>query len=470
MSSLFERAIEKNVDVAFDFLSQTERTRSFHIVSNNPFLDGGHAESYLEDGAFHLAFSTTRVLSQVERESFWGSDFEFTCKSSERNLVFGANSFASRSIDFMTDARCFKCKVRQYRSDGLSSSDGTFFRMVLPTKRELHPGGMIASSPFRCRQIVHACGLVSVELGSQRLELLPLTEKDAQKHFLIVDAANPIDYFQFLKLADVVLHAYAFLTGYFPRDSRHVFSSRDASFTDIVGVGYDTLPPSLVSAYSAVPSSALRIHLGLPQKPSVSQPFFSHFCNKLSQHQRLLRVLLLVVEAHPLSIELRATLYAIALEAMTDIVYGENKSKLHNVEDRSLATEVVDALIVTLKTFHTKLSEEAIRILTRKIAAVNEPTNRQKLLRPFELLGIRLKKSEIDCIDQRNHFLHGRMPLNSSDSKEVYAVEQTALTLQYCITALILKYVGYNGEIVYYPTLNQFKHEVKLTDYVIKVI
>jgi len=230
------------------------------------------------------------------------------------------------------------------------------------------------------------------------------------------------------------------------------------------------LPKSFSSRYSVVPSGGLRLSFGMPQNISFPQQSFNRLCEILISHTDLAHAILLLVEGHILSNELKAAVYSIALEAISDIICTENESKIVPIPDKPLAKKVLNALRSALETFSTKISPAGLDTLNRKINVLNSPTNKEKLLKPFSLLKIKLSTKEIDCIDKRNDFLHGRFPFSLADSNDKFRLEQITLTLLYCVTALILKYIGYNGFITYYPALNQYKRHRPLTDYFIKRI
>ncbi|MDO9068922.1 MAG: hypothetical protein Q7W05_10765, partial [Deltaproteobacteria bacterium] len=275
---------------------------------------------------------------------------------------------------------------------------------------------------------------------------------------------------EFIKNIDIILLAYAFVTGYYPRDSRYVFSADDASFEHIYGTWYETLPHSLKSGYSVFPSSRLRIYFSLPHKIEFPQQFFNSLCNKLKQQEELSRVLFLIVEGHTLSTEMQATVYTVALEAMTGIISKENETKYVPITSKTLSKKFIGELLDILNKYSADIPQQAMDTLKRKISVINTPTNKDKLLKPFELLGIKLVQKEIDCINKRNDFLHGRLPLVSGDSDQKYQLQQIATTLLYCVSTLVLKYVGYTGYVMYYPTLNEYNQKKRFTDYLIKSI
>jgi len=370
----------------------------------------------------------------------------------------------------MKDPQRFNCKVKQYSNNEIHSKEKRHFRLMIPIEAERRPGEMFESKMLRIGSITYSAGLAEVDTAGGKFELFSCSRKENVEHYLIIDGIDNTDLSSFTKYTDIIILAYAYITGYYPRDRWYYLSAEDSSYQNIVGIKYETLPKSLRSAYSVFPSSVLR--LSLPAVPNIDFPkiSFDRLCGVLATHKELSRVLLLIVEGHTLSIELRAAIYSIALEAMTNIIAEENEGRFVPITDKILARKILYELNSIVKKFSDQLSKNATETLIKKINVINSPTNKQKLLKPFEVLGINLTPREIDCIERRNDFLHGRIPTRTGDLDPDFSIEQIALTLLYCVSALILKYVGYQGVVVYYPALNEYKRRIKLTNPPVKFI
>ena len=466
----FKDIVTKNVVSSFSFIENTESPAKYRIDSKESLLNGGTAEIYRAEDSLILAFNTVRPLSQDERNLMWESETEFICENESRNLIFDFSSFSQWSLSIMKDPAKFKCRVSKYRNTEVSKKGNQFYRVIIPTKDAQQPGGLFESSKVKIDHTTYMAGLVPILMNGLSFHLFAQTSDDKKRHFLFIECLEQTDYQTFKKNVDIILLSYAFVSGYFPRDRRYVVSSQDSSFSNIQGVSYETLPKSFSSPYSVVPSGALAIHFGLPQNISFPQQSFNHLCQVLVSHRDLAHVILILVEGHTQSNELRAAVYSIALEAISDIVCRENESKIVPIPNKSLAKKVLKALGRTLDSFNNEMSPAGLDTLRRKISVLNSPTNKEKLLKPFSLLQITLNTGEIDCIDKRNDFLHGRFPFSLTDLNDKFQLEQITLTLLYCVTALILKYIDYSGFVTYYPAFNQYKRRRLITDPFIKRI
>ena len=85
-------------------------------------------------------------------------------------------------------------------------------------------------------------------------------------------------------------------------------------------------------------------------------------------------------------------------------------------------------------------------MLKKRINSLLQPTNRDKLRLPFEILKIKLSDNDLNQLERRNDLLHGNnlfasknLPLEDEAKEILYLNFQ----LNYLVNALILKYIGY---------------------------
>ena len=469
MTDRFKDAVYKNVSTSLDFIASVESRASYGMESRDPFLDNATAETYLKDGSFMLAFRTIRMLDHFQRNKLWGSDTAFVCRNDQRTLAFTIRSFTGYSIPTMKDPHRFECPIREYHTTRIGHGDH-FFRAIIPTKDPQQPGSLFESVMLKISTVTHMAGLVKIHFSGHDYHLFAYSTNDKKRNYLFVESIEQINYHVFRKALDIILLSYAFVTGYFARDRRHIIAAEDSSFSQIIEISFETLPKTLSSRYSVIPTSAVRTVFRMSHEISFPQSTFNELCERLQSHLSLAQVILVLVEGHSLSIELRAAVYSIALEAITDIVSKENQSKFTPIPQKPLARKILRAMLSTLESFKAELSSEGMETLEKKLRVLNSPTNRDKLLRPFALYGVNLSAHEIDCIEKRNDFLHGRFPFDPGNIDHKFQLEQTVLALLYCVTTLILKYIGYSGFIIYYPAFNEYNKGRRPTNYFVKRI
>lgn len=469
MTPNFDNVIKKDLDSCFIFIKEVESCDNYIISSNDSSLNNGKAHTYIEESEFTLAIYTNDLLSQDERNSLLESKALFKISNDRRNLIFDFKSFSHMTTLFMDEPNRFNFTIKKYHNTEIKDNIKKYYRVIIPTNIEQKPGSIFQSDSFDTNSIIHFKGLVTITLQQYSFHLFAYNDKTEEKYYLVIDSLDQINYKGFKNYIDIILLAYSFVTGYFPRDKRYILSSTENDFKNIYGISFETLPKSLESSYSVFPRSDLRIYFNLPQNINFPQMIFNKLCSVLLRHIELNRVLFLIVEGHTLSMELRAAIYSVALETITNIICKENESKVNPITDKKLAKLLISELKDALLKYSDKISKTNLETIIKKIDLLNSPTNKQKLLKPFEILNITLNEKEKECINKRNDFLHGRIPFESDDDSE-YQLQQIVLTLLYCVTILVLKYVDYSGFVLYYPSINEFKREKKISDYIIKMI
>ena len=464
-------AIEKKLSTSFLFISNVEKENKFVVESTESSLNGSSAETYLQDGTFYLAFNVNKLLNQDEREKLLRSDTIIKIVNEKSNLVFDFKSFSKISIPLMEDPERFECKIRKYFNEEIKSNKKQYFRTIIPTKRALKPGGIFETESIKIGSIIHYKGLLKITFNNSSFHLYTYNSKDDKnKNYLMIESLYETNFDDFIIKMNTVLISYAFITGYYPRDAWYIISAHESDFEILSGIYYETLPKSLESSYSVFPSSEYRIYFRLPQRINFPQNIFNNLCTIIHNNDEFARVLYLLVEGHTLSTELKGAIYSIALESITNIISEKNQTSFTPIPNKKLAKKIVNTLKSSLTEFRSLLEKEGLETLNKKLDVINSPTNKQKLIKPFELLGIILNNKEIECINKRNDYLHGRIPNENNNETQKYNLEQTSLTILYCVTALVLKSIGYSGYIMYYPTLNEFSKKQSFSDYLIKYI
>lgn len=149
-------------------------------------------------------------------------------------------------------------------------------------------------------------------------------------------------------------------------------------------------------------------------------------------------------------IEMRGALLSVALESLTKLVMTKKNIKDTPPISNDIWPNIRDALATTLKS-HLPEKDPGLSILERKISNLNQPTNREKLTKPFEIYGITLTADEIGAIDKRNKLLHQGILLPTETRKareswkEAYMIEMKIYTL---INRLLLSVLNYEGPVI----------------------
>lgn len=273
----------------------------------------------------------------------------------------------------------------------------------------------------------------------------------------------------FKQKAEIMRIALAILSGKFYGGSCNYVSATDPDFKNINGVWLEIEKPTVISNRQTLNFRTFRSTFDVNDDNDaekykainslISPELFSALCEKLYTDENLLRVAELVISGmgnnDPLQ---QGALYSVALETLTTVL-GEKKSKqLKPIVDDEISQAFIGDLKKILASYKKDIQEEGYVILEKNIDHVNNPTNKDKLVKTFELFDIPLSEKDKSVIGKRNDYLHGRNPLKT---KLIFELTQISLRLHTLIVALLLKSVGYSGHIVNLDIYAYFTDENK---------
>jgi hypothetical protein len=262
-----------------------------------------------------------------------------------------------------------------------------------------------------------------------------------------------------------------YITGAFVKDEGYYFGystvEKEGQFTQMK---YAEFRDSIYSIYKPIYSNAhgyIRNRQAAEKEQStlrkLSQKEFSKLCQWAFEASELASLLILIIESSKPSLLVMPSGFSVALEGLTDLVVQKNEDKLVPVKDKKLASKLRTELKKTVDTFGSQINGDSINVLKNRIDQINQPTNRSKLIKPFELLNFTLTKEDEEAIEHRNDFLHGRITLSDKTKKfngedikiadsRIYYISMRLYTL---LSVLILKSIGFTGKIINHPKVQE---------------
>lgn len=273
---------------------------------------------------------------------------------------------------------------------------------------------------------------------------------------LIIDSCDLIPLDDFKTYSYVIRLAFAFLSGKFYRDELVYLSSSTEDFAKIDHYEYVLEPHSIISGSQIInPTFFFETFPTLtPEEQEDLKKFhnmfevrvFSTLCEKLLESPELLRCVELLVNSGNIKDPVqKGAMNSVAIETLTEYLKDLNEADFKPISDKAVWKEFLKAQQELLDQFKGSIDQTGMKILNTKIENLNSPTNRDKLLKPFTLYGLKLSPEEIETLDQRNKYLHGGAP---SDTKWVAEQNMMALKLHNLTAVLILKFAGYSGHTI----------------------
>lgn len=258
-------------------------------------------------------------------------------------------------------------------------------------------------------------------------------------------------------MVDSIRSAYALINGYYIADSSFSVSKKTKSKSRFA-LEYKSISSTINSHR---PLLDYNLYSNLRKEELLLKPeTFENLVKLLYDSEELRRSCILVTQSACLDNISNGSLASVAIETVTG--YFMDKSTLKasqmfdNVEIKRHIKYELGKVVKSTKRLAISIGAEIDKSiwdkLGSKLGKFNEMPNAKKLISPFEESDIALSDSEIDCINCRNLYLHGKTPKLTVDSlkglsnNEVYLYVSN--TLRMLVGMLLLKKAGFNGHLV----------------------
>nr|GEX61336.1 hypothetical protein [Tanacetum cinerariifolium] len=414
-------------------------------------------------------------ISGVKYKASYGLSNELHIKQGHSKFIVPENSTAYFNANFPSKPQIIEGVFLAFRSDKKESKQ-LYRRLIIPVKDTdmTYPCSIIECQENYIKFDIEEWDRQSSLLGLVFLSIKGmfsiLTIKGYAFHFYalesissyVIDCVDKIAKEEFIRITSIIRLCMAFLCGKYYRGEIIYLSAEDSDFTKLIN--FDRIVES-ASALSenqlinpdfffeyyekqdAQSQAILKKH-----RKRFSANVFSSLCEVCIESPELRRTIELITRASSIEDPVqKGALYAVALEALTEHLVSETPEVFKPVSDKSEIKKLTSALMAALDASKNAITDVGYTILSKKIANINSPTNRDKLVKPFELYAIELLPEDYEALDKRNDYLHGREPVEGGTK---YDLEQIALHLHTLISHLILKYAGYSGHLINLPSWN----------------
>lgn len=477
-------------------------------------------KEFLRDGAFKITLqyvdSDTKEKKTYEadinltnRDNKRGVNFEISIKDQLRNggvkymnsyglenglhiytenLIFTANAGTVQNFECNFPALPRKLTgFLNHLQSQCKPYDNSYYRMCIPVTDTdiIYPTEILSTDLHLVFDVPlwdMQPSLIGIRFPSIMGMCITLDVRGKKFHFyaiedikcVFIDSLEKLSFDEFQSMAADIRLAFAFLTAKYYSGDVFTLISKDKHFRKISDVSYQSEgdpiygkqqlinPTELFTFYRDIDSETFR------QKFSdfhnrFSKEIFGRFCTSLYDNPVLRRATEILVNScstkEPLQ---QGILGSVALETITELIAEENKSVIKPISEKSTARALIKRLKDVVKTEFETIPQEGSRVIESKLSDLNKPTNKSKLLFPFQMFGIILSEIDEEILNYRNDFLHGRSPINHN---KIWELEQIALKLHYLAGVVILKYIGYSGHVINLPFWNLFRNQEKMLEH-----
>lgn len=367
-----------------------------------------------------------------------------------------------------------KGRIHTFSSINFDKTSSLFYRLIIPLKKGVDFHFYIEQSVYETdKHYSRECLQANFEDGIDfHLYLYKNRKEESIINYLIIDTIKELPYEMFADYCYSLLVSLGYVTGSFPQNEGYFFSYETIDMRIPKQFLYSEFRDSIYSFYSPIYSNAHgyirdnKIAEDEQKGLRVMTSFeFSTLCRKVHYNNDFLAILLLILESSTSSLLVMPSGFSIALEGLTELYVEENEEKVAPINNKKQAKNLRKELMEILDSHKDIIGEDAISIISKRIDNINQPTNQDKLIKPFELLNFKLTEDDKKAINHRNDFLHGRITLSSDDDsigeRKTYHI---ALRLYTLLSVLILKSIGYNGKILNYPKIHESASSDKIIE------
>ncbi|KAA5536224.1 hypothetical protein F0919_00735 [Taibaiella lutea] len=459
---LWQHAIEKNQRTLDSIISTYEYSKKEHwynVLANSPLLNGRQAKIWYEENHFHFHIA-------IVDDNVKPADLELIMKAKNLLLIFQNSSFEWKcdfdSVDSLSSSiqptqgyTIIEGKLKHLKSNE-KNDDKQLYTAIIQCPDENFLGSHFPAYNLKVGEITYGMRLIELSIIGQPLHFYIYGKENLKEKFLFVESIDQIEYEKFSCIINEVLLCIAYLTG--------------------ISVGKEifTLVNHPNESYKAYPychsiykeniqsnkyGTILKLDDGITEHSTIfyknGLEFLKTIIEKCILSTQYRRAILLLIKANSEEDYIKTTIYSVALESMCKLMY--EKKPINPIPEKKLASQIRDDLKKIINHHAKDLQEESIAKLNNYVNNINRPSNSDMLTKPFVENNIKLNELDLQAINHRNDFLHGRLPYDSG----THELSIIALRLLYCVSCLILKYSGYIGGLNYYSFHYQHYNNLK---------
>lgn len=395
------------------------------------------------------------------------------------------------NINKKTNNVCYG-EIYSFEYDAFDNDNKKIHRLLLPVDSHLNFNYSIENIALSYKQgVTSEATEISFNNNIFYLYLTHYKTKTTDNKFLVIDCETSLSYLEFSNFCSSILICFGYITGDFIYNDGFYLQYDNIDKDIISGLRYKQLSGSIKCHYNPIYIEAYGVLYNI-KKSKIYQNIlrtltlkeFSELCLLCYSNDDIKKLLLILLEVNDHSLNTSLGDLSIALEKITNIIYLENKevkslirSKTSDKKSKSLVKNLKKELLAVLYKFEYDMTEEGFNITKNKIENINQLTNKDKLLLPFEILKIPITYNDEQTIEQRNVILHGNIPKIPKIPKIINGILENInvnkddklcyyhfLRLNVLISSIILKKIGFDNYIVNYPKVYEKFTGIKLNE------
>ncbi|MBN8642887.1 MAG: hypothetical protein J0L86_13830 [Flavobacteriales bacterium] len=473
--------IVKSIEPSLERILELINPANFRVKAKNHHLNDRIFE--LEKGERQFNFcSSSKILKGIQTHKELNFDSKEIVELKKENFsLFTLGKYILLNKISYDDEHLEKifCGIITSFStcSDLKDFEDKFLRCVIPVgNKEAFNIHDFQSSYFET-QNKKSVSFITINISNETFHLYNF--KFGSDHYIIIDCITSTQLDDFQKKCFNILLTLGFIKGNLIHDEAYFISFLEESMDKIDNVLYHSMRSSIKTNQPTFTTNPYSVHSDIEFERDengilnsslinelnkdlnyFSNKVFSSLSTLLNENEKLQRAVLIYVQSHTASLEIRIPNYYVAIEAITGHISSElssTKIPLNPIKNSKIANELIKDIIQIAEQRKkvNELDDEQfnMEIFIKNIYKLNSPPNADKLSESFNYLGYDLTKEQKDLLKERNRFLHGSFLKTIGQDQEFREALHVSLRLHFMIAVLIYKLSGYKGRIINYAEL-----------------
>ncbi|WP_281240013.1 hypothetical protein [Flavobacterium praedii] len=460
---------DKNVSRTVEVIENLFNDRYYEVDFDNVAINKAITKTHHNHEGFHFEISKMILTSSEDAKDLIDRDNEtIFFNDSQNKLSFKIKDCRDVNISVsLTGYTSVSGYIKDLKFEKKDYDQPKCFRAVILTK-EKHILSKLFSDvkSLKIDEAIYGSGLLSLEINNLSIDLFSYHSEITDRNYFIVETNDSSNYEDFTSIIDELILAILYLDGKFLGNSVYFLGSETQDFQDNRILGIKRFFDELSDGFSVIPDVHFLRHITGNVDTFTNSSILKSLTEKIISDIVFKRTVLILCQAHSEPYYVQASLYSVALETISNIISSLIEEKSKPIQDKTIAKRLRDELKTSLSKFQSEISAEAFIKINGDIERINSLTNKQKLLLPFTFYNCSLTEMETTAIQNRNDFLHGRIP----DNADRHHLPTTVGRLLFCVNCLVMKYLGYEGYIFHPSSMYQFNNKLKIErDLLVKI-
>ena len=492
------KQIDKYLTSAFDLIDKVNGTP--HNFTIKVFKTPKHAysgrEMQFERKENKYCFqATTLVRSGVQtgKELELKRETEIELTGNGFNLYTQGKNIIPNQISYSDIEEVPPLKIIEGQITTLSTRKQAFFkkdhfyRIVFPLNKKVSLFGDFTGWTYSIdgRRVLET--LLKLDITGTEFHFFTFN-KTKKEHYFVIDSTSKIQLNDFLRVANSILLTYAFLKGDYHGKQAYILSYSHGNFKTPSGLSTMIMAGEIYDGFaihSTKPFSIVQLQKKIRHKKDSNGKIigsdtkwankymvefpaesYAKICQQIYSNGGVLRAVILYVNNHRATLELKIPTLFVAIENITKILVGGDTKKPSIIQDAAIVSKIKKVIKASVKDINAikrehkpedlnneteKEYEANFARIASKLHGFNEGSNNKKLSDPFADLGYTLTEEERELLKvDRNKFLHGDdySKVDTDYEIEFRELFHMSMRLQKLIAVLLLKQSGYSGYIL----------------------